>query len=165
MVFWGQDVRHQDGNLLTKFGLERRPSSGLQGTSCYSTKWHGGHIELHGAVASWSPPPSETGTIFCRNLGKISLWHHSQAPIPGREHGAAGSFEERWTSLQPLLHWVVKYEEWIEQSYGPTWRHLCWRNLKRLPKGKPWLAPDLALQWWRLAAAGTPPRPRDLLKH
>jgi hypothetical protein len=36
-------------------------------------------------------------------------------------------------------------------------------GIKKLPKGKPWLPPHLALKWWELAAAGNPPRPKTLL--
>jgi hypothetical protein len=163
MVFWGHDVRHADGNLLVKFGLERTKSPGLTGTSCYTQPWEGGHIELHGAVASWTPPLGETGSIFCRDLGSIALWQRPLAPIPGRERGDSGSPEERWHAFQPLLRWVLAYEEWISLTYGEPWRQSCWRNLKRLPTGKPWLPPTLALKWWSLAAAGSPPRPKDLL--
>lgn len=131
IVLWGQDVPHEEANLLLKFGLERNPSLGLTGTSCYSMPWQGGRIELHRAVASWTPPPTRTGLIFCRDRGNIALWHNPHAPIPGRERGITGTIEERWLAFQPLLLWMITYEEWIDQTYGNSWLQRCWRNLKR----------------------------------
>ena len=165
MIFWGHDVRHPEGNSLVRFGLKRSPSPGLTGTSCYSTPWENGTIELHGAVASWTPPPGGTGSVFCRDLGSIALWQGWLAPVPGREHGVVGTVEERWLAFQPFLRWLLGYEQWIHETHGSAWRTGCWRALKRLPKGKPWLPPHLALKWWELAASGKPTRPKDLLKH
>jgi hypothetical protein len=165
MVFWGHDVRHPAGNALIRYGLKRSPSSGLTGTSCYSMLWENGLIELHGAVASWTPPAGGMGSVFCRDIGRIALWHGSLPPIPGREYGSAGTAIERWHAFHPLLRWLLSYERWLDETHGSAWRMGCWRALKRLPKGKPWLPPQLALKWWELAAEGNPPRPKDLLKH
>jgi hypothetical protein len=164
MVFWGHDVRHPEGNSLVRFGLKRSASSGLTGTSCYSAEWENGKVELHGAIASWTPPAGETGSTYCRDHGRIALWHGQSAPIPGSEFGAPGTAEQRWRAFRPFLRWLLGYELWMEQHHGPAWRAGCWRALRRLPKGKPWLPPHLALQWWELAITGNPPRPKNLLK-
>jgi hypothetical protein len=164
MVFWGHDVRHPEGNSLVRFGMLRSPSPGLAGTSCYSMPWQNGLIELHGAVASWTPDHPGDGCIFSRDLGRIDLWNGNHPPIPGREHGSGGSPDLRWSAFQPFLHWLVGYEQWIAQTHGADWRPGCWRAIKRLPKGKPWLHPELALKWWENAAAGAPPRPKQLLR-
>lgn len=165
MVFWGHDVRHAEGNSLVRFGLDRNPSPGLTGTSCYSMPWENGRIELHGAVVSWTAAEGGTGSVFCRDRARIALWDRPHAPVPGREHGKVGTVEERWQASQPFLRWLVRDEQWILENHGAKWRAGCWRALKRLPKGKPWLPPDLALEWWRLAASGVPVRPKGLLKH
>jgi hypothetical protein len=164
MVFWGHDVRHPEGNSLVRFGMTRSPSPGLTGTSCYSMPWENGRIELHGAVASWTPDLPGNGCIFSRDRGRIDLWAGDHPPVPGREHGCAGATEERWSAFQPLLRWLVRYEEWIAETHGADWRAGCWRAIKRLPKGRPWLPPELALRWWDLAATSTPPRPKQLLR-
>ena len=164
MVFWGHDVRHSGGNSVVRFGMKRSPSPGLTGTSCYSMPWENGLIELHGAVASWTPPPGGTGSVFCRDHGRIGLWDGPRPPVPGREHGETGTVEERWQAFLPFLRWLVRYEQWILETHGAAWRSSCWRALKRLPKGKPWLPPTLALEWWELAAVGNPPRPKNFLK-
>jgi hypothetical protein len=164
MVFWGHDVRHPDGNALVRFGLNRNPSPGLAGTSCYRMEWEDGLIELHGAIASWTPPPGGTGSVFCRDLGRIDLWCGASPPVPGREHGEPGSAVERWQAFQPFLRWLVTYENHASNELGTDWRPGCWRAIKRLPKGKPWLPPALALKWWKIAASGVPPRPKQLLQ-
>jgi len=163
MVFWGHDVRHPAGNALVRFGLRRNPSPGLAGTSCYRMEWEGGLIELHGAIASWTAPAGGTGCAFSRDRGRIDLWCGASPPVPGLEHSDSGSAAERWQALPPLLRWLAAYEDRVAEELGAEWRTACWRAIKRLPKGKLWLPPTLALQWWKLAAAGNPPRPKSLL--
>ena len=164
MVFWGHDVRHPAGNALVHFGLGRTPSPGLTGTSCYAMAWEGGLIELHGAVASWTPPTDGTGSIFCRDRARIDLWQGSLPPIPGRQHGESGSPEARLEAFQPFVRWLVVYEQWAAETLGTEWRMACWRAIRKLPKGKAWLPPAPALKWWKLATDSTPPRAKDLLR-
>jgi hypothetical protein len=164
MVFWGHDVRHPEGNCLVRFGMKRSPSPGLKGTSCYAIAWENGLIELHGAVASWTPDVPGSGCIFSRDLARIELWNGENSPVPGREHGCGGTPDERWAAFQPFLRWLICYEQWIARTHGSDWRNGCWRALKHLPKGKPWLPPDLALRWWELAASSAAPRPKQLLR-
>lgn len=164
MVFWGHDVRHPDGNALVHFGLERTKSPGLTGTSCYSMPWENGRIELHGAVASWTPQAPGHGMIFCRDRARIDLWSGAEPPIPGREHGSSSTAAERWSAFLPFLRWLVTYEQWILQTHGSEWRTGCWHALKRLPKGKTWLPPQIALRWWELAASSAPPRAKQLAR-
>jgi hypothetical protein len=164
MVWWGHDVRHPGGNALVSFGLRRSKSPGLPGTSCYSMEWEEGLIELHGAVASWAPPVGKTGCVFCRDLGRIGLWRASLPPVPGEQTGECGTAEERWESFKPFLRWLIEYEQWVVAALGSDWRSGCWRAVKRLPNGKQWLPPHLALKWWKLAGTSHPPRPKNLLK-
>ncbi len=107
MVFWGHDVRHPEGNALMRYGLTRSASPGLTGTSCYSIPWENGMIELHGAIASWTPPHGGLGVTFCRDHRRIALWYGLLAPIPGREFGMAGTADERWRAF--YLELVPKY--------------------------------------------------------
>ena len=165
MILWGHDVKHPWGNALTRFGLDRRPSPGLQGTSCYAMAWENGLIELHGAIASWCPPVGACGCSFCRDQGSITLWDRPTPPIPGVETGTSGSPCERWASFQPFLRWLISYEQWIAAEDPADWRERTWRTLKKLPTSRPWLPPALALRWWELALAGHPPRPKSFLRH
>lgn len=162
MVFWGQDVRHPEGNSLVRFGMSRTPSQGLTGTSCYSMRWEGGTVMLHGAVASWTPSDRKHGFIFSRDVRRMELWLGENPPVPGRARGSHGSPADRWTAALPFLRWLLAYERWVPVHCGPEWRMHCWRNLKRLPKGRPWLSPPLANRWWDLAVTSVPPRSKHL---
>lgn len=164
MVFWGHDVRHAGGNSLVRFGMKRSPSPGLKGTSCYAMPWDEGRIELHGAVASWTPGVPGSGCVFSRDRARIELWNGAHAPVLGREHGSGGTPDERFAAFQPFLRWLISYEQWILETHGPDWRAGCWRALKHLPKAKTWLPPVLALRWWELAITSAPPRPKQLLR-
>ncbi len=165
MIFWGHDVNHRDGNALVRFGLSKSPSKGLTGTSCYSTPWQGGIVELHGAVASWTAPAGAEGCLFDRDKRRIVRWNGALPPVPGLEFGEGCCSEDRWHPLLPLLEWLVSYEEWVCETLGEAWRARCWKAVKRLPNGKPWLPPRLALEWWKSAlSVPNPPRPRSLLE-
>lgn len=163
MILWGHDVRHPGGNALIRFGLTRRPSSGLRGTSCYSTPWESGIIELHGAVASWTSPRGGSGCIYCRDRRCISLWHGAVSPVPG-DHGLRPAPpRQRWEAFQPLLRWLITYESWVASHLSDDWRERTWKAIRHLPSGKQWLPPASALAWWKLALDGNPPRPKSLL--
>lgn len=162
MVWWGHDVRYPSGNLLIQFGMTRSPSPGLTATSCYRMSWENGLIELHGAVASWTPDKDRSGIVFTRDRGLMEIWNGSQPPIPGSEFGRHAPPAERWQAAQSLIRWIASYEQWIHQSLGPEWRMGCWRAIRRLPKGKPWLPPSTAREWWTLASTKTPPRSKQL---
>lgn len=164
MIWWGHDVRHPEGNALQRFGLHKAASTGLTGTSCYSSNWRGGKIELHGAVASWTGPVAVPGCLFDRDKKRIFLWNEAVPPIPGRQTGETAGSEEIWRSLGPLISWVVAYEQWVLDVLGVEWRTGCWKAVKRLPRGRRWLPPDKALVWWQTAITSVPPRPKELLK-
>jgi hypothetical protein len=158
MVWWGHDVRHPAGNLLVRYGMTRRPSPGLKGTSCYRLAREGGLIELHGAVASWvSVDGMLPGVVFSRDHGRIALWKGEVPPVPGCEFGSHGPAEERWRAALPLIRWIAGYERWLDATAGSAWRQGCWRAIRRLPKGKPWLPPKAALDWWQQAATAQEP--------
>jgi hypothetical protein len=165
MTFWGHDVRHPAGNALVRFGMERSPSPGLTGTSCYSMTWESGRIDLHGAVASWMSFKNRPGCIFPRDTGRIQLWSERHPPVPGRDHGTGAPPDERWEAFLPFLRWLVAYETWVFSTLESAWRAETHRAIARLPKGKPWLPPPRALAWWNLALTGIPPRAQSLLSH
>ncbi|MDP3851683.1 MAG: hypothetical protein Q8Q59_14350 [Luteolibacter sp.] len=141
--------------------MNRNPSSGLTGTSCYRMPWEGGWIELHGAVASWTSLDERDGMIFSRDRGRIGLWNERRPPFPGIEFGAHGSAVERWEAAAPMIRWVAAYEEWVLAQAGPAWRQVCWKHIRRLPRGKSWLPPQATLDWWKSAASITTPHSSD----
>lgn len=151
MILWGHDVKHPEGNALQRFGMERRKSTGLTGTSCYSMEWEGGVVQLHGAVASWHSHDrtSPRGCVYGRSSKRIKLWNEMRAPIPGVDHGTHYGEEMCWQAFQPLLRWLVAYETWVASALGAEWRWKTWRAQFSLVKKSPWLAPEEALLWWK----------------
>lgn len=87
----------------------------------------------------------------------------NEAPVPGVERGETGEAAARWQASLPLIRWILGYERWIHGTQPAEWRDGCWRAIRRLPKGKPWLPPAAALNWWELAAESRAPRPKNLL--
>jgi hypothetical protein len=150
MFFWGRDVL-ADGNLLIAYGLEKLPSPGLKGTSCYRQRWQCGCIELHGSCAGWYPddPAKEAGFLYVRTLGRCSAHRRSEPIVPGDYAGVAVLQDVRVTlaAAQRFAAWLHCYETWVHQQQGPQYRQGCREMLSRLPKGKPWLGPQQALKW------------------
>ena len=119
-----------------------------------------------GRVASWTRRPEKpaacSAVTAAASISGAARLHR----FPVGSTGKSGSAAERWQAFQPFLRWLVAYENQAADTLGAEWRPGCWRAIKRLPKGKPWLPPALALEWWRLAAAtGNPPRPKKFLKN
>ncbi len=151
MIMWGHDVKHPEGNALQRYGLQRDPSAILKGTSSYSMQWEGGRVLLHGALASWHSEhePEQSGIIYCRKLKRINLWCEMRSPVPGIDKGSHASEQRRWEALQPLLRWLIDYEEWALSNLGSDWRMKTWTAQKSLLHNDPWLRPAEALAWWR----------------
>jgi hypothetical protein len=151
MILWGHDVKHPQGNILLRFGMERKESTGLKGTSCYSMEWEGGVVQLHGAVASWHSHDRSNplGCLYARASKRIKLWNEMYAPIPGLDYGTFDDEEKCWEAFQPLLRWLIAYETWVAETLGKEWRHKTWRAQFSLMKKSPWLAPEEALLWWK----------------
>ena len=149
MFFWGKDVVYPLGNLLLRQGFEKRPSTGLQGTSCYCLPWRGGWIELHGACAGWYSDGGD-GFVFIRPLGKCHLWRARGAPVPGEwKPGLAGTTDPillREGGL-PFFEWWLASEKWISREGGKNYRDASYRHFKRLPQSRPWLPPSAAAEW------------------
>ena len=167
MFFWGRDVL-TDGNLLIRYGFKKLPSPGLQGTSCYRKRWDCGCLELHGACAGWYPRDVEhapPGFLYVRTLARCAAHHESEPVIPG-EHGCFSIDPETRATMaasQRFASWLVDYEGWVQRRKGQSYRNMCREMLARLPKGRPWLPPLMALRWVRLFAeqGASAPRARD----
>lgn len=148
MFFWGRDAIHPDGNLFIHSGFKKRASTGLQGTSCYSLEWQGGVIELHGSHAGWIGQGG--GFIFIRPLGRCVRWTSASLPVPG--NWQADQYDTRADSILhelaiPFLNWWLAHEARVTEIAGPDFRTACFRQFKKLPKTRPWLAPHDATRW------------------
>ena len=150
MFFWGRDVMHPAGNLLVAAGFAKRPSPGLQGTSCYCLAWREGRIELHGSCAGWFG--AEAGFVFIRPMHRCVGWTSSEPPVPGDWNAgniitlAPESMRER---MIPFLDWWIAYEEDVSDRFGSGYRERCHREFHKAPRSKPWLRPDDARRWIR----------------
>lgn len=148
MFYWGLDVVHPSGNLLMAQGFVKTKSEGLQGTSCYGRDWQGGRLELHGACAGWYAP--EGGFIFVRPHGKSFVWRGGGPPVPGDwpaellEGAEPSSLREH---ALPFLEWWLGSERWLAGKLGYAYRAGCHRGFKKLPRSRPWLAPEPAQAW------------------
>ena len=152
MFFWGRDVVHSSGNLLREQGFERRPSAGLQGTSCYRLPWEGGAVELHGACAGWFPDgAAEGGFLFIRPAGRCFLWLGASPAVPGDWPPDRLGIEPvaLHAAAKPFLRWWQSSEEWVHSRLGPAYRRDCFRHFKKLPKARVWLPPVAGLAWLR----------------
>lgn len=150
MFFWGRDVVHPSGNLLSAQGFTKSPSAGLQGTSCYTLDWRGGRILLHGSCAGWFSRGVGEGFIYVRPLRGCFIWEGDDLPVPG-EWDSLGSGAQDPAKLHelalPFLDWWLHSEAWVNERCGDGYRASCFRHFKRLPRSRPWLAPVEALRW------------------
>lgn len=152
MYFWGRDVVHPEGNLLTLYGFDRRTSEGLNGTSCYRTQSSEGAVELHGACVGSYSSNFLPGFLFIRNRRRCFLYRGSEPPIPGfyaEDLLSSGPVFSLYHVSCQFLNWWLAYEEWIESTVGSGHRKTNFRAFKKLPTSRAILPPDESLQWLR----------------
>ncbi|MDF1756182.1 MAG: hypothetical protein P1U89_25570 [Verrucomicrobiales bacterium] len=149
LFFWGRDVIHSDGNLLSEYGFERRKSEGLEGTSCYRLPYEGDIIELHGACAGrYSRKGS--GFLYIRNRRRCFLYRGFEPPAPGlyiEENLNDEPIDRLIAESRKFLKWWLEYESWISTITAPSYRDNCYRAFRKLPKSRPWLPPHLGQRW------------------
>jgi len=148
MFFWGRDAIHPSGSLFLKSGFRKRPSEGLQGTSCYTLPWKNGIIELHGSHAGWFG--NGGGFLFVRPLGRCVRWLNENTPVPGKwlANDYQTSADESLHEMAiPFLDWWLDHEQTLERLAGRAYRQECHRLFGKLPKTRPWLAPQEAVNW------------------
>lgn len=161
MFFWGRDVLYA-GNLLLKYGFEKHPSPGLQGTSCYRKGWGQGYIELHGACAGWyaeSDTSQCPGFLYIRSDKRCYTHRQREPVVPGRydyAHLQSGHVGELLEAGRHFASWLVDYENWVLRFCCEQHRQACFRMFSQLPTSKPWRAPEKALQWLSLFAEASP---------
>lgn len=156
MYYWGRDAIHPDGNLFVRSGFQKRPSTGLQGTSCYSLPWQGGVIELHGSHAGWIGEGSNCrwteggGFLYVRPLKRCVRWLDASPPVPGfwpKELTDTADPAALHALAIPFLDWWLAHEREVARLAGPRFRDNCHRQYRKLPKTRPWLPPAPAIRW------------------
>jgi hypothetical protein len=165
MFYWGRDVL-TGGNLLLAAGFEKRPSPGLQGTSCYRLPWRSGFIELHGACAGWYPADAAApGFLFVRADRRCYAHRLRDAAVPGRYdypslRASGRALPEVMAGARCFAAWLHGYEVWVERQRGAEYRKQCREMLGKLEAGRVWLPPGAAQAWLRGFAKGAPGLPR-----
>lgn len=164
MFYWGRDVLTA-GNLLLQVGFCKRPSSGLQGTSCYTCGWRDGIIELHGSCAGWYPADgSQPGFLFIRSDRRCYAHLWAEPVIPGHydyDAMVSGQTHLLLSASRPFVQWLVNYERQINKLVGRGHREACHAMFSRLATSRPWLRPELGLGWLERYADGDPALPRS----
>ena len=152
MYFWGQDVTHSQGNLFLSRGFERKPSTGIKGTSCYTCEWQGGCIELYGSCAGWYGV--QGGYCFIRPWRRSVIWNSKDStPIPG--HWQKEQIQKKpdrsaiYKASLPFFDWLISYEEFVEETFGKSYRQSNYESYRKVPKARAWMAPEQSLAWFK----------------
>lgn len=132
---WGQDIRHQEGNLLLRYGFERaRPPDAVQGSRCYTLR-----LDPQWTVVLWGfglfyGDQTQGGLYLSRFrfsplLGTsaeapVGIWTPAQLP-PFTEPAEANDWARARPLLVAALRWISAYESWIVAEMGSAYRHEC----------------------------------------
>jgi hypothetical protein len=157
MWCWGYDIRRSEGNVLSHYGFTRqRAPVDVRGSSVYTLHGDcGRRIMLWGFGLLYAQVG--TGSLFLRRYAFAphltaspdvftTVWspEHLPAlnvPLTLEEAQLAQSL------LTDALHWISRYEQWIQEQYGSEYRRDCLAEWKQtvVPAEK------VASEWERLA--------------
>ena len=170
--FIGHDIRHADGNALTRFGFERwRATSG--GTSCYRLRGDDPRYDLvcwgfgmyvgpvADAVSSGTTPAFPRGVLMQRHTVTPRLMDtplvlplHQPSELP-RLHSPVTAHD--WCEVQHGLHamaaMLARYERWAFDVLGAEHRHGILLQVPRHKRRRFSTATDLA-ELWSTQSAG-----------
>jgi len=172
MFFWGCDVRHAQGNLLVRAGMQRlaRLEARGEGSSRYRMAWEGGLIELHSFCVGWYPDgSSHHGAIFIRGKERLQGCLGESPLTPGRyeeDRFSSECSDELLRTVRPLITWLLAYEAQVESLAGPHYRQDCWMKYLSKVGARPWLSPAQANAWFQdfLECPEKVRRPREILR-
>lgn len=135
--FFGRDIMHPDGNLLTQYGFKRLKAPKKAGTNRYRIEidrsveidlWGFGLFygdkRLGGLFIrryDFSPQRFETGKLGTR-IFKSEQLPCNRRPVTGVEIDAVKQLTRR------AVEWILVYEAWIEEVCGKEWRRKCLRE-------------------------------------
>lgn len=164
--FIGHDIRHADGNALTRFGFERWRATG-GGTSCYRLKgdnspydlvcWGFGMYvgPLVDAVSTPLTPVIPRGVLIQRHTATprlvatpLALPLHQPNELP-RLHSPVTVRDrcEVESGLHALAAMLARYERWAFDVLGPEHRHSTLAQVPRHKRRRFSTATDLAELW------------------
>lgn len=137
---WGRDIKHPDGNLLLRYGLERlRPPAGVSGCSQYTVLLPGDlTIRLWGFGVYVG---HEQGIYMNRYefLPRVAVLADAWTP----DQLARGQRTMDASLLSRLLGWMFSYEMWVEETQGRAYRRSVLLSLSSEPAG----SLDLTVEW------------------
>lgn len=145
--FLGQDTKGR--NLLVEFGFQKHQAQDHGGSSRYTLKFGHRIIELHSFCAGIYGD-SKKGFLYVRAHNKAYVYHSLEAPAPGKYPlslmTSADEARPRdfYTAIGDFLHWLERYESWIEEKYGKQYRINCYARYH-----KKWFPPAKARSWFR----------------
>jgi hypothetical protein len=160
LTMWclGRDVKHPEGNLLLRSGLTReRPPEGQQGQSVYTaTLAGGGSLKLWGfgvlceggdaavfiARDGFTPRLVDVASMEWPVFEAERL-QAASAPLTFQEQRACRA------SVAVLAEWLARYEQWVADGVGLSWRSECFSERRKAPAVSPG---QLAAAWWRISA-------------
>lgn len=159
LTMWclGRDLKHPEGNLLLRFGLTReRPPEGHQGQSVYTaTLAGGGSLKLWGfgalceggeaavfiARAGFTPRLVDVACMEWPIFDAERL-HSAYEPVTFQQQRACRA------SVAVLAEWLARYEQWVADGVGLSWRSACFAERRKAPPISP---EQLTAAWWRIA--------------
>lgn len=171
MYYWGRDVMHPSGNLLVRYGFEKITRTTKEGTSRYRLGWEAGMLELHGFCAGWYAADGP-GICFDRKHDAWHCWEDTAPPEPAaiqagqlRSNNAAENLLLSTALSAKFSRWLIGYETWAMEQWGPGTRHSHYRDFIKLRHARWWLPPEPSLQWLADYAKDptSVPRPKSYL--
>lgn len=164
--FIGHDIRHAEGNALTRYGFERWRATG-GGTSCYRLKgddprydlvcWGFGMYvgPLVDAASATIAPVCPRGVLIQRHsttprlvTTPLALPLHQPCELP-RLHSPVTV--QDWHELEHGLHalaaMLARYERWASHVLGAAHRHSILQQVPRHKRRRFSTATDLAELW------------------
>ncbi len=131
---WGNDIRHQSGNLLLTYGFTRTRCEGQEpGGSRYAlSRGSGETVLLWGFGLVFAAP--ELGVIFLDRYDACPLLLAPEAPCRTwhRRHEVTGEFQARSREdadrrrhlFVAACRWIADYEAWVRLHAGASHRRV-----------------------------------------
>ena len=183
--FIGHDIRHADGNALTRFGFERRRGS-AGGTTCYQLAsedpardlvcWgfgvYVGPVDNAARPAPHDAPRETPRGVFLQRhsltprllSGPLALPLHQPSELPLlRSPVTPHDWHEVQSALRHLAAELARYEQWARDTLGTTHRAQVLAQVPRHKRRRFCAATDLAASWdaHAMVSTTTDVRPRD----
>lgn len=132
---WGQDIRHTEGNILLRYGFERRrPPETLHGSSVYILQmtsertvvlWGFGVLYAEAGAGGLFLARSDFTLHIAPDTGFLAAVH-TLAELPAlHTPQTPQEWQRTWVQAATLFHWISTYERWINATYGLGYRQTC----------------------------------------